>query len=213
MKLQPLKERHMAGECKSSHAHLCKSEGISSNSIDFLNKFNFYTSKRRQKKIQAARIYEKSNWIIRMHHITVFQSHSCHTGSWSENFLCFTTYYMYFALQTIPWNNWKYPQKCSKNKIRKWAYVVGFGAQQWEEVCWYCCTSGQIVGSGKNGSWNSMCIICLQLYVILLEFTFAVPRTLSCPAASMYIFPAVCGPHYTDQILFHCTCCFFSAPL
>lgn len=94
-----------------------------------------------------------------MHHITVFQSHSCHTGSQSENSLCFTTHHMYFALQTILWNNW-YPEKCSKNKIRKWAYVVGFGAQQWEEVCWYCCTSGQIFRSGKNGS--RMCIICLQ---------------------------------------------------
>lgn len=40
---------------------------------------------------------------------------------------------------------------------------MGFGAQQWEEVCWYCCTSGQIFRNGKNGSWNSMCIICLQL--------------------------------------------------
>lgn len=112
--------------------------------------------------MQTARIYEKSNWITRMHHITVFQSHSCHTGSQSENFLCFTTYYMYFALPTILWKNW-YPEKCSKNKIRKWAYVVGFGAQQWEEICWYCCTSGQIFGSGKNKWFLKLNVICLQL--------------------------------------------------
>lgn len=156
-------------------------------------------------------MYEKSNWIIRMHHVTVFQSHSCHIGSQSENSPRFTTHYMHFAFQTFMKQliSWKTFQKWDKVSLcgGLCSSAVGRG------LCGIALPQVKFLGVVEMVPGARQVWFVYILYVTFSYLSLQYHSSLFYLTVSMYIFPAGFWSLHTSQLLVRCTCCYFSALL